>query len=433
MANEENNTEPSSSPPQPSVAAVSFSQAFEEKWKERLARSEKGKLIPELSNVFAILQNDVNWKGVLGYDEFSGLVVKLREPPFTPGERGEWGDLDDARLRLWVSQHYGMAPKKEIIFDAVQLAADRNRFHIVRNYLDALEWDGVDRVRYWLRAYLGAQAAEGSRLEKYLELVAIKWLVAAVARVYRPGCKADNVLILEGPQELGKSATLRILFGEWFTDAFFKIGDVAGYQIIRGKWGCELGELDNFNRAENSSAKLFFTQQIDRYRSPWGKRPADVPRQCVFAGTVNHYTYFKDETGNRRYWPVRCTRADLDDLRKDRDQLWAEAVKLYKGGCDWMVEPENRDIFREQQDARFMADAYEERIQRWLKEHPERATLKVNEVLGEALALDTARWTLAEQQRVGRCMARLGWERRKEKTGDRAWYYEKPSAVPLNN
>jgi putative DNA primase/helicase len=394
-------------------------------WRDGLARNDKQQLLPVVENVVAILLNDERWSGVIAYDEFGGRVMKLKPPPFDRAEGGEWMDIDDARLELWLGQTYALRRvSAEAISKGVLLAADANRYHEVRRYLDALVWDDTPRLDGLLWAYLGATRSD------YAEAVARKWMIGAVARVYRPGCKMDNVLILEGTQGAGKSSALKILFQPWFTDAAFEIGSTDGYQIIRGMWCVELAELDGFNRAEASRSKAFFTRTEDRYRNPYGRKPVNVPRQGVFAGSVNHATYLKDDSGNRRYWPVTIGLIGLDDLAADRDQLWAEAVHRYKAGDEWWVRAAERELYEGEQDARYIGDAYESRIRDWLDEpdvsgvRPEQVT--VAKIMQGALKLDIGKWTLAEQQRVGRIMARVGWPRRRLPGGSREWVYCRP-------
>jgi putative DNA primase/helicase len=430
-------------PDAPTGAAQAFAAAHAgDDWRMGLSRAEKsGAVHPTLRNAVTILRNDPKWAGVIALDEFSGRVMKRRPPPFAIAERGEWGDLDDTRLMLWLSQEYYMEPKKQVIMDAVHLVADANRFHEVRDYLRSLKWDGKTRLAYWLAAYLGAEQKPEEKdtppLQTYVGAAGTKWMVAAVARIMRPGCKADNVLILEGDQGLGKSTAFAVLAGaDWFTDAPFKIGDKEGYQLIQGKWIVELAELDSFNKAETSGSKLFFSQYVDRFRVPWGKRPADVPRQCVFGGSVNHDTYLKDDSGNRRYWPVRVTKIDIPELRADRDQLWAEAVALFDSGMRWDVLPEERAMFEIEQEARYVGDAWETQILKYLDTSdnagvkPQRVTTA--DVLRLGLHLDASRWTRAEQQRVGNIMRRLGWPRkrsRKIEGRSQEWYYQRPGST----
>lgn len=415
-------------PHETSNAAAAFSIVDKADWAGRLVRSDKGLLLPVVDNVVSILLNDDRWCEVIALDEFSGLVMKTKAPPFDRGEVGEWMDIDDARLELWLAGVYGVRNmRSEAINKAVLLAADANRFHAVRDYLRGQKWDRSPRLRYWLAAYMGAAESD------YTAAVGTKWMVGAVARAFRPGCKMDNVLILEGEQGRMKSTALKTLFDPWFTDAQFEIGSTDGLQIIRGMWCVELAELDGFNRAEAARSKAFFTRTVDRYRNPYGRKPVNVARQGVFAGSVNHATYLKDDTGNRRYWPVTIGEIALEELRADRDQLWAEAVHLFEAGTEWWVRAAERELYEGEQDARYIGDAWETRIRSWLDRpdaggvRPERVTIA--ELMRHALSLEPGKWTLADQQRVGRIMARVGWPRKRSSAGSREWEYVRPEAA----
>ena len=419
-----------------SPAAAAFQSIDKADWNKRLARKRNsdgsdGPLLAVLDNLVAILANDERWAGVIAHDEFTGTIFKRRAPPTQNAGEGEWLDEDDHRLALWFAQVYGIRRIASYeLQSAVFLVADLNRYHQVRDYLNALEWDGAKRLDDWLCAWLGAEICDYSRL------VAAKFMVQAIARIFKPGCRAENVLILEGAQGALKSSSLAVLFEPWFTDAAFELKNTqeAG-QIIRGMWCVELAELDGFYRAESATAKAFFSRPNDRYRNPYGRKPVNVPRQQVFVGTVNHSTYFTDETGNRRYWPVRVGMTipiDLPGLTAVREQLFAEAVVRYKAGDPWWVRVGERAIFEEAQEARYIGDAYESRIRGWLAEPGPDGLVReasIARILGQALGLDTAKWTRAEQMRVGRIMQRIGWERQRESGGERQWRYVRPAKV----
>lgn len=400
-------------------------------WETRLQRSDKGNVIPSQANVVSILTHRPEWLGVIALDEFSGRLLKRRPPPFDRPSTGEWGDVDDARLILWLSRQYRIEPRTETMVRAVSCVADLNRFHLVREYLERVEWDGKARLPTWTSDYLGTAAT------RYTMQVGQMWMISAVARIFQPGCKVDHVLILEGLQNIGKSSALGVLGGEWFSDAPFRLGDREASMVIRGKWIVELAELDSFNKAETSAAKAFFTRRDERYREPWGRRAIDVPRQCVFAGSVNGETYLRDETGNRRYWPVRCgvhEGVSIEGLRADRDQLWAEAVVLYRNGMRWWPAAEDRAMFAAEQEERYVGDAWELRISDWLDDPDNRGNgwVRMSELLGRALGLDASKWTRAEQVRVGAIMHRLEWQRKRmriregEDRGGLEWVYVRP-------
>jgi putative DNA primase/helicase len=254
----------------------------------------------------------------------------------------------------------------------VAAVADKNRYNELQKYLKGLHWDGKRRLRRWLFKYLNADdALIGDELKsrdavRYLEKVGAKTLVAAVARAFQPGCQVDTMTILEGPQGLLKSTVWRVLGGEWFTDAYLHLQDKDAFAIIQGMWIVEWSELEALTRAEASTVKRFLTTHKDRYRTWYGRRAGDVPRTCVFVGTVNQEEYLKD-IENRRFWPVRCGRIDIAALRRDRDQLWAEAVRWYRRGLSWWVRPRERKLFEVQQESRYIYDALEDKIVEYLK------------------------------------------------------------------
>ncbi len=376
--------------------------------------------------MLAILENDKRWDNVLAFSEFSGRILKRQPPPLHDGEAGEWTDADDAELEQWLAVNYGLRGLRSVdLPKAVLLAARRHRFHEVRDYLDSLTWDKAERLRHWLHMFLGAPDTP------YVEAVSVKWMVAAVARVFRVPVKVDNVLILEGTQGIYKSTALKVLGGPWFTDQGFRFGDKDAVQLINGRWVVELAELDGLNKADSAAAKAFFARDTDRIRPPYGRNMIDFPRQCVFAGTVNHATYLRDETGNRRYWPITVTQVDIEGLRRERDQLWAEAKALFDAGTEWWVRAGERELFELEQDQRYVGDAYEEKLRAWLIAHPEVTDINSMKLMGEALGLEASKWTPPEQQRVGRIMHRIGWPR--VKVGSRAsreWVYKRPDGWP---
>ncbi len=392
-------------------------------WKDQLARASNGVLIPHMQNVELILGNDERWAGVIGFCTFSSKIVKLRTAPYGGGT-GEWADIDDMRVMKWLAQQYNLRVKSGNVVEAVSVVAHDKAFHPVRNYLQGLHWDRVPRLDTWLTDIFGVAASD------YSAKVGKRWLISAVGRVIKPGCKADSVLILEGFQGAGKSTAMNVLGGEWFMDTPIVLGDKDCFQAIRGKWIVELGELDSFNKAESTKAKQFFSASTDTYRESYGRRTMDVPRQCVFVGTTNQDEYLKDATGNRRYWPVACTKVDLDAVREIRDQLWAEAMYCYQAGDIWWVNREEAPLFTEAQEERFVVDEWEGPILTWLEESQIGETATGTDILSGALKLDIGHWGKPEQMRVGAIMHRLGWRKVRlsalAKSGVRPWAYKKP-------
>lgn len=386
-------------------------------WESQLSRSAKGATLQTLANIETILMNDPRWRGVIAFDQFEQRVVKRALPPVDGGDTGEWGDSDDARAVIWLERNYAISPSSRLICEAVRVVAERYGFHPVRDYLAGLKWDGKPRCKTWMIKYLGAEDGPFSRS------VGQCYLIAAVGRILEPGCKFDNVLILEGAQGIGKSTALNILASPWFSDTPFDLGSKDAFIAMRGKWIIEIGELDSFSRADNSRAKQFFASQRDTYREPYGRHSVDIARQCVFAGTANPDQYFKDETGNRRYWPVLTTRVDLAALRRDRDQLWAEAVHLFRAGEPMWVD-HTLDYIAAEQESRYMRDTWEDVLDEWLS-HRNECTL--NEALVDCLLIAAGKQTRTDQMRAAAALKRLGWRRVRaiRFDGARHWCYRK--------
>ncbi|HCA25242.1 MAG TPA: conjugal transfer protein TraC [Pseudomonas sp.] len=408
------------------VMAVVRPSSADGGWQEHLHRSNTGALVAHVVNVSLILSNDPRWQDVIAEDIFSSKTVKRRATPYG-GQAGEWSDLDDTRTAIWLAEQYGLRVKALTVLEAVAVVAHENQWHPVREYLTALRWDGISRLRSWLRTYLGAQALADNK--EYPDIMGMRYLISAVARVMKPGAKADCVIILEGLQGRGKSTALAILGGEWFMDTPFPLGDKEAFQQIRGKWLIELGELDAFNKVESTKAKQFFGATTDTFRASYARRTVDVPRQCVFAGTTNQDEYLRDPTGNRRYWPVDCTRVDLAGLPAVRDQLWAEAYKLYLAGEPWWPQDDEVDMFTAEQDLRFQGDAWEPRIVKWLEDNP-CESVSSDVLLEKALNMDPGHWGRPEQTRIGQVMHRLKWRRRRMapqgRYGVRPYAYMRP-------
>jgi predicted P-loop ATPase len=284
--------------------------------------------------------------------------------------------------------------------------------------LESIAWDGINRLDTWLTTYLGVEDSN------YARAVGARWLISAVARIYRPGVKADCCLILEGPQGSKKSTALKTLAGPYFTDELADLGTKDSVLQTQGVWIIELSELDSLSRAEVGRIKAFMSRTTDRFRPPYGKRLIECPRQCVFAGSVNHSSYLRDDSGGRRFWPVACGRIDIDRFARDRDQLWAEAKARFERGCVWWLETtELIGMASLEQADRYEGDPWEEVIGHWAED---RRSVSIGEVLTRCLDKPQALWTQVDKNRVARCFRALGWERYRERQGARLeWRYRR--------
>jgi predicted P-loop ATPase len=394
-------------------------------WRGRMIRDGKGRVIDCRENVYVLLREHPELRDLVGLDQFSNRIVKRRPPPW--GLEGEWTSVDDLQLGLWSAREAGIVVRAtQSLADGVQLAAVEAPFHPVCEWLRSLRWDGTPRLDHWLGDLLGVAASE------YTRLVGRYFLVQMVARVFRPGCKADCSLILEGPQGLGKSSVVSVLGGEWSSDTPFVPGDKDSFQALSGVWVYEISELDSFNRAETTRVKAFISSAVDRYRAPYERRPAAHPRQCSFVSTTNQHEYLQDSTGNRRFWPVAVGDIDLDGLAAAREQLFAEAVEYFDRGERWFpARDEQRAHFEPEQAARETQHPWEATVREFVDKSSASGPLSrvtMPELLYDALKFEPSRISHSntEAKRIGAIMSRLGWKRARESTGARAWFYERP-------
>ena len=418
-----------------------------EGWELELLRKDgHGPLLAELYNVRMILTHHAAWRDVIYLDQYAHSVMKRSAPPFEGGKVGEWSDVDDSMTHDWLSSKCGILKlRTAMIAEAVQAVASVNGVNPLTKYLLSLKWDGKKRDDNWLITYLGAgtkvlpddnlQEIEQAKARMgYLKRAGPMWLISAVGRALKPGIKVDHVLILEGQQGLGKSSVLVVLGGEWAMDTPFSLSDKEGMETIRGKWIIEIAELDSFNKAENTTAKTFFSRRKDRFRLPYGHRSADFERSCVFAGTTNENEYFRDPTGNRRYWPVESGTYNHDALLRDRDQLLAEAVHRFLAGERFHPTfAEQEKYFSPEQDRRQVDDPWIAKIGRWLQSDAGKESIMMNRgritmllILQRCLNIDAGRMDQHSMAtRVGRCMRKLGFVKREDKALPDRFYYEK--------
>jgi predicted P-loop ATPase len=400
------------------VAAINENASGD--WRNDLLLNLNGTVKPILANAITALRGADEWKGALAYDDFALKTVALRAPPWmSPGVQMPfaWTTADDILATDWL-QHQGICVPQHVAGPAVEVAGKDRRIHPVREYLQSLTWDGTSRLRSWLTTYLGVEPSS------YAAAVGTRWMISAVARILSPGVKADTCLILEGPQGIKKSTALRVLGEPWFTDQIPELGSKDAAIQIHGVWIVEIAELESMARTEVGRVKAFMSCQSDRFRPPYATRPIDSPRQCVFAGSVNHADYLRDDTGNRRFWPVECKAAviDIDGLAAAKDQLWAEAVYLhFEGKAWWLDSVELTKEAEAEQSARYDGDPWDELILKWAEG---RESISIAEVLMNCLEKRKDLWTQMDKNRVARCLRVNGWER--FKSGPRAgreWRY----------
>lgn len=354
-----------------------------------------------IANAVRVIETDPRWNGV---DHDGALTVQRNTFSGQIEIRGQARtDALEVSLAVWLDTHYGMSVSPRMVSDATLLVAQRNPYHPVREYLSSIEWDGEPRAETLAARYLGAEptelAAEIGRC----------FLVSAVARVMKPGCKVDTTVVLVGKQGARKSSAVRSLAvrPEWYSPTPFLFGSKDAYQNLPGVWLYELAELATMRPSTVDSVKAFLSAKEDRYRPSYGRNVCRVPRQTIFVGTVNEQEFLHDPTGARRFWPLRVGQIALDELERDRDQLWGEALWLYTRGSRWWMGEEMEDELREDQDQHQGADPWEDPVLVYLS--GQTGFVSTSDILDRAISIDVDRQTKAASMRLSRIMSAAGW------------------------
>jgi predicted P-loop ATPase len=397
-------------------------------WIGLCQRGAKGVLMT-VENAYIALANDHGLKNAVSFNEMSRYIIldHIIGDPSTPCRR-TFEDHDYSTIQRYL-QHNGLKTiGKTPVQQAVDEYARTHGFHPLREWLEKLQWDGKSRLDQWLPQATGADNNE------YHQLIGRWFVVAMAARILEPGCQADYMLVLEGEQGEEKSKLCRILAGkDYFSD---NLPDISKHpkdasQHLRGKWLIEIAEMHAFNRAESSDLKQFITRTTERYRPPYGHVDVNEPRQNLFIGTTNKEVYLKDETGGRRFWPVKTKAINIDWLETNREQLLAEAVMACREGCPWWPDREfEKANIRPHQEARYDADAWEQPIATFLNTTT-LPDVTITEVAIGALGYESGnagpggtpinRLNKTDQIRIGNVLSSLGWVRGTRTMGRRPW------------
>ena len=410
-------------------------------WDSYLLKNKQGAYLPCLANAVRILAHHKKWYGVIALDAFAATVVKKKTPPWSSDlapqheDSVDWTQSDSARAAVWLSEEYQCSFYTSVVDEAVQVVAERWRFHPVRDYFnDSPKWDKKTRIDDLLIRVAGAADTI------YTRAVTKNFFLGAVARIMHPGEQVDSVLILEGAQGAGKSTLFRTLASDaWFFDTVFNIGGKDGYQALRRKWIVEFSELDALSSADLARVKAFISSVKDSYRPSYGKTTIDFPRQCVFAGTVNPNGagYLNDTTGARRFWPVTVGRVDLKTVKAERDQLWAEAYSRYKDNEKWHLRDEKLlAAAAVEAEARRESDPWETHFKEYL--HMNRGLYRkggvtIPDLLTNAVDLTKDKQNRAAQIQAGKALRAIGWTKIVRGTDDVRRYFpaDPPADRPL--
>ncbi len=379
------------------------------------------------------LRNAVNYfylwpdlKGTVRFNSFTGNLEVARALPWQKKRTRSkiWEDSDIVLMKYYLAKKLkGTEFSINTLWEAAQTAGKRHSYHPIREYVSSIKWDGVKRLDSWLSTYCGAQE------NSYTSTVGRKLLIGMVSRIFVPGVKFDYCLILEGAQGIGKSTVCAILGGEWYGDVVLDPHARDTIDAIRGKWVIELSEMEVTRRAEAQALKAFISRTTDRTRLAYERSTKDFPRQCVFVGTINpdEMGYLSDNTGNRRFWPVKCSgNFDLDGFKKAKDQLIAEAYLAYQTGEDLYLSGDVAKMAEIEQGARQHVDPWHDVVADWLEAQTEVKELSMQQVYELILGGNMKSITRAEQSRLGRILSAMGWYKsRPLRGGSRQYVYVK--------
>lgn len=319
-------------------------------WMLNIRRTKTGMVEKTIQNIRYILANDPNLKDKVALNEFSGRREVLDRLPWNAeADRRLWSDTDNNGLYEYMESCYGITGRGNIDA-AIDLESAQHSFNDITDYLNGLTWDGVPRLDTILIDYLGAVD------DSYTRAVSRKAFTAAVNRAMVPGCKFDNMLILCGPQGIGKSTLLDKMSRGWFNDNIRTFEGKEASELLPGVWIVEVAELDAFKKSDVSRIKQFLSLRVDRYRAAYGRNMSEFQRRCVFFGTCNQMDFLQDITGNRRFWPVdvginarqKLVWKDLDG--QTIDQIWAEAKTRWQMGEPLYLTGEVEKLSHEKQE-----------------------------------------------------------------------------------
>jgi hypothetical protein len=364
----------------------------------------------------------------LRFDQFSHRILWTKPAPWFK-TTDEWSDEDAIEFKSMLSTELSMDFGVPTVHEVAVVCASERAFHPVREYLESCKWDGIPRLDTWLSRYCGALDSE------YTRFVGRKVLVAAVSRVFRPGCKFDHVMVTEGRQGLGKSYMWEVLASPWFTDAPLNIQDKSAVEILHGKWVVELAEMDALTKYESHTIKGFLTRCEDRCRMAYDRKAKNFPRQNIFVGSINpeETGWLKDKTGNRRYWPVAVNDIDLKNLKIDRDQLWAEALIAFERGEILYVDSDRMQrLMQEEISTRMQEDPWFNIIENYLHATATEYLNTKNEIVvtpsemfTQGVGGNSANFKTAEASRVASILKTLGFVKGKT-SGKLGYSYSKP-------
>lgn len=378
------------------ATAFEVTPAIIHQW-DNLGVLYSSRLIPftNIENAYNIISRYKKLKDCIWFDTFhQKYFTKLNS-----SSPRLWGDTDPYMVTYILQKDLFLKKiTPQIVEAALLMYANDNQRNEVQDWIKSLKWDGHPRIQQFFPNYMGAEHSE------YTCSVSKNFWVSMVARVMRPGCKVDNMVILEGAQGAFKSSALKTIGGDWYVACNENINSKDFYLTMQGNLIIEIAELDSFNKSEANTIKKVVSCEEDIFRKPYGRKSESFPRQCVFVGTTNDHEYLRDHTGSRRFWPISTSVINLEKIKDDREQLFAEAYQFFLDGSNWYQVPASaKDI----QEERSEADAWETIIADYCIGKFELTTL---EVARNALEIPVERIDYRAQRRISKILKKFQWE-----------------------
>jgi putative DNA primase/helicase len=360
-----------------------------------LATNDKGKPLSTHANIGIVIDHSLEQLRGAYYDEFLAKTLI---------DNREWRDDDDTGLCMWLQEHIGLsAVTPGMVHAVVSHRLRATPRHCVREWLDGLTWDGTERIAHALEDCWGVEPS-ANQSSDYIRAVSANLFIGMVARVMRPGCQLDTMVVFEGSQGIGKSSALRVLGGPWYMLATESVSSKDFQQSLRGALIAEIGELESFSRADRDRVKSIVSNPVDKYRGSYERHVREYPRQCVFAGTTNRDDWGNDDTGLRRFLPIRCGAIDLPAIARQRPHWFAEALVAFRAGASWWEFP-----------AALIAQADRQSEDVWTAQVLDYLVGKteayIADVLRDACKLRDAELSHAAKTRVGSILRLAGWSK----------------------
>lgn len=406
--------------PEPIDLETARAEREAEQWKDDLQHQGHGFAGNE-ANVHHALTKAPAFKGQIAYNRRIYMPTQFKHTPAGPG--GEWSDAHTARTTIWL-QRQGIPAKPRTVDSALLAVAHENEVDPLEDWLLGLEWDGQNRIGTWLADYCQSERSDAN------SVMGSKFLIGAVARAMKPGCRMDVMLVLEGPQGVKKSTLIKILGGEHTGENLPDFHSKDAMLTAGTKWIIEVSELAAVRKSDLEHVKAFISRLEDTFRPVYGRYNVTAKRRCVLIGNLNPdgVGYLQDTTGNRRFWPVKVGMIDVDALRRDRDQIWAEALYCYHRGDHWWLDGEEHALVGSQQSERVIEDPWAAAIERWAEGQV--GTFTTMDVAIGALSMKTQDVNRGTSTRIGIILRKLGISKKRvREENELSWVYYRPDPV----